>query len=145
MCKVRFTADVANCSTFLFLLLVPTFLPLDRLSALVISLPLPLVCIPCHHFWGNPFLTTNRSWDENLANVSSLGPYKPTMQNVVWVKESEEEIVIVRLSKTMTQESTWSGDSAGESGGEASVREELRNVLGELSYPLAECSLCLCS
>lgn len=34
-----------------------------------------------------------------------------------------------------------SWDSAGEPGGEASVREELRNVLGKLSYPLAVFSL----
>lgn len=38
--------------------------------------------------------------------MSLPDPYKPTMLNVVWVKESEEEIVIVRLLKAMTQEST---------------------------------------
>lgn len=74
--------------------------------------------------------------------MTSPGPSKPTMLNVVWVKESEEKVVMVRWLETMTQENTQAGASAGEpGGGEASIREELRNVLGKLSYPLAVFSL----
>lgn len=143
-----FTVDVADCSTSLFLPLVPTFLPLDTGSLPLLSLCHYLLHVPqlhtCHSFWGIPFPTTSRSWDESLANVTSPDPYKPTMLNVVCVKELEEEVVVVTVVGNHDTGEHLSWGQCRRAWGRGHRQGGTWECVGKTELT-SVCSLCLCS